>query len=93
MALNIKSRETEQVVRELARRTGLSITEAVHQAAAEKLRQMESDYSEKFAHLTPEQLAKLRRLEAISKRSATRPMLDTRTDDEILGYNDKGTFD
>ena len=38
MALNIKSQETERVVRELARRTGLSITDAVHQAAEEKLR-------------------------------------------------------
>ena len=37
MALNIKSRETEQVVRDLAKRTGLTITEAVHQAALEKL--------------------------------------------------------
>jgi antitoxin VapB len=38
MALNIKSPETEKIVRELARRTGLSITDAVHQAALEKLR-------------------------------------------------------
>ena len=93
MALNIKSRETERVVRELAKRTGLSITRAVHQAATDKLRQMETDYVERVARLTPEQLAKLRRLQAISARGAARPLLDTRTDDEILGYNDKGTFE
>jgi antitoxin VapB len=93
MALNIKDRETEEVVRRLAQRTGLSITEAVKQAAADKLRRMDADYAERIARLTPEQLAKLRKLEEISRRGASRPILDTRTDDEILGYNDKGTFD
>lgn len=33
MALSIESRETEQVVRDRAKRTGLSITEAVHHVA------------------------------------------------------------
>jgi antitoxin VapB len=93
MALNIKDRETEEVVRRLAQRTGLSITEAVRQAAADKLRRMDTEHAEMIARLTPEQLAKLRKLEAISRRGASRPLLDTRTDDEILGYNDKGTFD
>lgn len=93
MALNIKDRETEEVVRRLAQRTGLSITEAVKQAAADKLRRMDADYAEMVARMTPEQLAKLRKLEEISRRGASRPILDTRTDDEILGYNDKGTFD
>ena len=93
MALNIKDRETEEVVRRLAQRTGLSITEAVKQAAADKLRRMEAEYAERIAQLTPEQLAKLRKLEEISRRGASRPNLDPRTDDEILGYNDKGTFD
>jgi len=93
MALNIKDRETEEVVRQLAKRTGRSITDAVREAAAEQLRRMDADYAAKVARMTPEQLAKLRRLEAISKRGASRPILDTRTDDEILGYNDKGVFD
>jgi len=93
MALNIKDRETEEVVRRLAQRTGLSITEAVKQAAADKLRRMDDDHAERVARMTPEQLAKLRKLEAISRRGASRPLLDTRTEDEILGYNDKGTFD
>ena len=93
MALNIKSRETERVVRELAKRTGLSITEAVHQAAAEKLRAMEADHEKRLASLTPAQLEKLRRIEAISKSAAALVIRDTRTDDEILGYNDKGTFE
>lgn len=93
MALNIKSRETERVVRELAKRTGLSITEVVHQAAEEKLRAMNVDYEKQLAALTPAQREKLRRIEEICKQAAALPILDTRADDEILGYNDKGTFD
>lgn len=82
MALNIKSAETEQVVRELARRTGLSITEAVHQAAVEKLRAIDADKEARKAALR-----------AIIERSRALPNLDPRTDDEILGYNDQGTFE
>ena len=93
MALNIKSQETERIVRELAKRTGLSITEAVHQAAAEKLRAMERDLEARVASMTPAQREKFQRLEAIRKSAAAIPILDARTDDEILGYNDKGTFD
>jgi antitoxin VapB len=93
MALNIKSRETERVVRELAKRTGLSITEAVHQAAMEKLRTMDVGREARLARMTPEQREKLRKMEEISKRAAALPVLDTRTDDEILGYNDEGTFE
>ena len=93
MALNIKSRETERVVRELAKRTGLSITEAVHQAAAEKLRTMEVGREARLARMTPVQREKLRKIEEICKRASALPILDTRTDDEILGYNDNGTFE
>ncbi|MGD9880588.1 MAG: type II toxin-antitoxin system VapB family antitoxin [Reyranella sp.] len=82
MALNIKSRETEQVVRDLAKRTGLSITEAVHQAAVEKLRRMDEDRE--------------RRRQAIyeiMERAKAFPVFDSRPADEILGYNDEGTFE
>ena len=84
MALNIKNRETDQVVRELARRTDLSITEAVHQAVVEKLRRMDEDEDRE------------RRRQAISKlieRATALPVYDSRPIDEILGYNDRGTFD
>jgi antitoxin VapB len=90
MALNIKSRETEQVVRELARRTGLSITEAVHQAAAEKLRAIDEERRTQHANMTPEQREKLRRLEEIAQRVATLPVLDPRSADEILDYDEHG---
>lgn len=82
MALSIKSRQTEQVVRELAKRTGLSITEAIHQAAEEKLSALEADKEKRKAALR-----------AIIAECRSLPILDTRSDDEILGYNDRGTFD
>jgi antitoxin VapB len=81
MALNIKSPETEEVVRELARRTGLSITEAIHRAALDKLRAIDADKDARKAALR-----------AIIERSRHLPNPDPRTDDEILGYNDRGTF-
>ena len=82
MALNIKSSETERVVRELARRTGLSITEAVHQAATDKLRTIETDKE-----------ARRQALREIIERARHLPVLDTRSEDEILGYNERGTFE
>jgi antitoxin VapB len=82
MALNIKSAETERIVRNLAKRTGLSITEAVHQAAAEKLRRIDEDRERRRQALYE-----------IIERSKALPNLDPRTDDEILGYNDEGTFE
>ncbi len=92
MALNIKSPETERVVRELAKRTCLSITEAVHQAAVEKLRAMTAQHEARLAQMTPAQREKLRRIEAISKSAAALPVLDDRTADEIIGYDDKGVW-
>lgn len=82
MALNIKSTETERIVRDLAKRTGLSITEAVHQAAAEKLRRIDEDRERRRQALYE-----------IIESSKALPNLDPRTDDEILGYNNEGTFE
>lgn len=81
MALNIKSAETERLVRDLARRTGLSITSAVHQAVEEKLRQMASDREDRR-----------RALRQIAERARNRLREDSRTAEEILGYDDLGTF-
>jgi antitoxin VapB len=92
MALNIKDRETEEVVRQLAKRSGRSITEAVKQAAAAELRRMDADHASRIAKMTPEQLAKLRRIEAICKEAAALPVLDSRTPDEIIGYDENGIW-
>lgn len=81
MPLNIKSRQTEQVVRELAKRMGLPITDAIRQAAEEKLRAIDADKEKRKAALR-----------AIIAEGRSIPILDSRSDDEILGYNDRGTF-
>ena len=81
MALNIESPETERLVRDLAQRTGLSITQAIHEAAAEKLRRLEEDRE-----------ARRRALYDIVERARNRRRLDQRTPEEILGYDDSGTF-
>jgi antitoxin VapB len=82
MALNIKSAETERVVRELAKRTGLSVTEAVRAAAEEKLRGLEAERDRRR-----------RALYDIIDRGKDLPALEARSDDEILGYNDRGTLE
>ena len=88
MALNIKNPETEDMVRELARRCGTGITEAVTEAVREKLERerrkprRREDY-ETFS----------RRIEEIVERVRRLPVLDDRTPDEILGYNEQGHFD
>jgi antitoxin VapB len=82
MALNIKSPRTEQVVRELAKRMGVSITDAVHQVAEEKLQAIEADKEKRKAALR-----------AIIAEGRSLPIMDTRSDEEILGYNDRGTFE
>jgi len=92
MALNIKDRETEEVVRQLAKRTGRSITETVKQAAAAELQRMDADHEARVAKMTPEQLAKLRRIEAICKEAAALPVVDNRTPDEIIGYDENGIW-
>ena len=92
MALNIKDRETEEVVRRLAKRTGRSITEAVRNAAAAELKRIDADYAERVAKMTPKQLVKLRKIEAICKEAAALPVFDDRTPDEIIGYDENGIW-
>ena len=81
MALNIKDRGTEQLVRELAALTGETVTAAVRRAAEERLRRVRT------ARARGSVAAGL--LE-IGQRCAALPDLDRRTADEILGYDERG---
>ena len=81
MALSIKDRETERLARELAQRTGETITVATRRALEERLRRTASD-----AH----KAALLEDLEAIRRRLNALPVLDGRTPDEIIGYDENG---
>jgi antitoxin VapB len=81
MPLSIKDPETESLARELARRTGESITEATRRALEDRLRRVAGA---KRAPLLLEDLA------AIRKRVAAMPVLDRRSPDEILDYDETG---
>jgi antitoxin VapB len=81
MPLNIKDPVTERIVRELAGRTGETVTTAVRRAAKERLqkvRQRPSGRSLKDDILE------------IGRRCAALPVLDPRSADEILGYDENG---
>lgn len=87
MALNIKSAAADRLARELAALTGESITETVTRSLEHRLQQQRA---ERDVHRRERLRAALNE---IRKRTAKLPVLDNRTDDEILGYNDIGTFD
>ncbi|MET0994678.1 MAG: type II toxin-antitoxin system VapB family antitoxin [Mycobacterium sp.] len=81
MALSIKHPEADRLARELAARTGETLTEAVVVALRERLARETGR-----ARTVPlgEELA------AIRHRCASLPVLDDRTVDQILGYDDHG---
>ncbi len=81
MALNIKDDAADRLVRELAAATGESITTAVTVAVRERL--------ERVRGTAPAEVRK-QRLTEIALRAANRPLLDDRTDEEILGYDESG---
>jgi antitoxin VapB len=85
MALSIRNPETERLARELARRTGESITDAITEALRERLRR------ERAKPRRPHALAD--ELLEIGRRFAALPVLDDRTPDEILGYDEHGLFE
>lgn len=80
--LNIKDPEAHKLASELARRTGHTLTKVVTDALRESLAR------EKPAASDRSRLA-FRVLE-IGRRAAARPILDPRTPDEILGYDEFG---
>jgi antitoxin VapB len=75
--LSIKDAETDQ----LARETGETITQAVAAALREKLERVKAKRNS---------ARMFRKLEAIRLRAAKLPVLDDRTPDEILGYDENG---
>lgn len=85
MAILIKDREADHLIRALAERTGESITDAVKQAVRERLK-----------NLPPSEIEiaeRRRKLDALIARGREMPIVDDRTPDEIIGYNKLGHFD
>lgn len=84
MPLNIKDEAIHAKARELARLSGASITRAVGEAIDARLEAVRREARGR----RDERLAE--RLMEICRRSGKRPILDRRSEDEILGY-DPGT--
>jgi antitoxin VapB len=76
-SLNIKSAEAHSIAVRLAKLQGTTISAAVTKALRAELRRQEH-----LAHPADE----IARMEAFSRRLSRLPVLDHRSDDEILGY-------
>jgi antitoxin VapB len=83
MALNIRDPEVHRLARAVADATGETMTEAVRNALAQRLRQMNE---------VPE-AERRRRIEAameLARRFAELPVEDARPVDELLAYDEDG---
>ncbi len=81
MALNIKDPETDRLARELAQATGESITEAAKIAIEERLARVRAR----------KEAGKVRvDLDDLIERGRAAIVLDDRSPDEIMGYDDDG---
>ena len=81
MALNIRNSETERLAEAVARLTGETKTEAVTQALRSRLSRLRRERSGR--RLSDE-------LDEIAIHCARLAMLDPRTPEEILGYDEHG---
>jgi antitoxin VapB len=81
MALSIKDPVTEQLARDLARRTGENITTATRRALEERLRKISSH---------PRQKLMLDNLAEIRRRWSAMQQIDRRSADEILDFDENG---
>jgi antitoxin VapB len=81
MALSIKNQVTERLARKLAKETGESLTETVHRALEERLERLPA---RRHGRVMAE------KLQDILQRVDALPTLDTRPEDEILGYDKQG---
>ncbi|ASY71518.1 antitoxin [Sinorhizobium fredii USDA 205] len=81
MALSIKDIETERLAKALAEKTGETITMATRRALEERLRRLANVGNRDVL---------LEELGASRRRWAKLPVLDNRSADEILGYDENG---
>jgi antitoxin VapB len=80
MALSIKTDEADRLARELAAETGETLTEAVTNALRERLDRIRSRNRIDIAE----------RLNRLSLEYSSMPVVDDRTPEEIIGYDENG---
>jgi antitoxin VapB len=81
MPLSIKSHEAGRLARLLAKKTGESLSSAIEHALRERLERLQHKQNA---------AVEVNRLLEIADRVAALPVLDDRTPDEILGYDENG---
>lgn len=85
--ITIDDPETERLVRDLAARSGRSVEAVVQDAVRERAAQMTSSADE----VPPEEQARRHAiLVEFARRFDTLPVLDNRSADEIIGYDENG---
>jgi antitoxin VapB len=82
MPLSIKAPEADRLARQLAATTGETITEAVIVSMRERLAREERKRESKRLLLAD--------IMAIADHCASLPVLDNRTEDEIMGWDEDG---
>lgn len=80
MALSIKSEKADRLARQLADETGETLTEAVETALQERLNRQ---HARRGGGLRA-------RLDRLKADVAALPVLDDRSPDEIIGYDENG---
>jgi len=81
MGISIKNIQTEKLAREVSKRTGESLTEAIKNSLEERLQRLKQRRRSQLA---------VTQLEEILRRVDAMPVLDPRTPDEIVGYDENG---
>jgi antitoxin VapB len=81
MALNIRNQETEKLAAALAKLTGETKTEAVTRALRDRLVRVRR---ERARHRLADEL------DAIALHCAALPVLDARSAEDIVGYDERG---
>jgi antitoxin VapB len=81
MPLSIKSLETERLVREITAKTGESMTGAIQKALEERLERLKRE--QRNRNLASQ-------IEEILQRVDQLPIVDIRSPDEIVGYDEDG---
>ncbi|MDX2222316.1 MAG: type II toxin-antitoxin system VapB family antitoxin [Rhodospirillaceae bacterium] len=81
MALSIKDPKTDRLAREVARRTGETLTAAIARALEERLSRLK---------VRNRQRGLYDELDEVARACAALPDRHRRTDDDILGYDSQG---
>jgi antitoxin VapB len=81
MALNIRHPEVEELAEALARLTGETKTEAVRRAIRDRLERLRRERARR--RLADE-------LDVIASECSSLPVLDSRSAEEVLGYDEHG---